>query len=46
VWDYVHVKCDELVVEQLSVAEYLEFKKTVEPFNASFSAPLVVEFNF
>ena len=27
VWDYVRVNVDELVVEQLSVAEYLEFKE-------------------
>ena len=27
VWDYVRVNVHELVVEQLSVAEYLEFKE-------------------
>ena len=27
VWDYVHVNVHELAVEQLSVAEYLEFKE-------------------
>ena len=27
VWDYVRVNVDELAVEQLSVAEYLEFKE-------------------
>jgi len=27
VWDYVHVNVQELAVEQLSIAEYLEFKE-------------------
>jgi len=27
VWDYVRVNVHELAVEQLSVAEYLEFKE-------------------
>ena len=27
VWEYVRVNVDELSVEQLSVAEYLEFKE-------------------
>jgi len=27
VWEYVRVNVDELTVEQLSVAEYLEFKE-------------------
>jgi len=27
VWEYVRVNVDELAVEQLSVAEYLEFKE-------------------
>ena len=27
VWEYVRVNVDELAVEQLSIAEYLEFKE-------------------
>ncbi|XP_068660118.1 sucrose synthase 1-like [Aristolochia californica] len=46
VWEYVRVNLNELLVEELSIAEYLQFKEELVEDGFSFNGNMVLELDF